>query len=396
MKVIEALVSHRQRADWLGSAGGVVLTVSLLLGCDDGSSHRVQDSNPRPGGPLMVARWPSNEVHSRMLLHDDGGSLWAVPLAGGKPRLLWKHPRVRIYEIVAGPDGDSLAYSVSADPPPRSPKESSFFLYLLKHSGRVELVDQVQNFGSIESPRFLRTAEDGFVTLYWIRSHQNVSVETGRLAKEVKMLDHDGESKTVRVPLRYGEAADQISGYAGSPMFTLATFLRDDLPVRLQILRSTVAEGDFWREFGPVASTDVFTGVAWTSPREYVVPVGHRSYKHRFSLRVFRVSCEYAGSHVAYRGPAIDWGYSEALWPMLPAGPRHVLVLGATALEKVRNGSAQSAPWLRVNVRSGGIKRTKARWTPGGWWTFVQPRSRQGFPKSRREAACGKYSWSYP
>jgi hypothetical protein len=334
-------------------------------------------------------------VRAGTLLHDDGVHLWNVPLEG-EPKLLWTHSRIRTYEITAAPGAHAVAFSVSTDPPPKRASDPSFFLYLLRSDGRIDLVDAVRGFGSIESPRFLRTSPDGPVTLYWIRSHEEVNPSTGRLRKQVMMLDGD-IAREVRVPLRYGEAADQISSYSGSPIFTLATFLRDDLPTRLQILRSTVSAPSFWQQFGPVTSTDVFIGVAWITPREYVVPVAHRYYKKAYSLRLFRVGCEYYGSHVVYSGRAIDWGYEEAFWPLLPADRHHVLALGASDMQKIRTGAASSAPWLLVDVRSGKITPTDAQWERGiGWWASVQQDTRQGLPTTDHDAACGKFSWTYP
>jgi hypothetical protein len=341
-------------------------------------------------------------VKAEMLLHDDRRRLWSVPLDGRSPRQLWAHPFARVYEIAAAPDGRSLAYSVSSQPP-RSAKQTSFFLYLLGPDGMIKLVDQVHNYGSIESPIFLRSLSDpaGPARLYWIRAHDDVDVATGRPEKQVMVLK-DGKPRPVRVALRYAEAPDAISGYAGSPLFALTTIRRDNLPTRLEVLRSNDFQSlpstslTFWTVFAPIANTDVFTGVAWISPRDYVVPVGQDSHKGDFSLRLYRAGCEYFGSHVVHRGGGIDWGYAEAFWPLLPATDDRVLALGARAMIAVRSGRATAAPWLALNVRTGKVKKTEAEWRPGGWWTFVQGAWHGPQPVPTNDATCRKYSWAYP
>jgi hypothetical protein len=49
-----------------------------------------------------------------------------------------------------------------------------------------------------------------------------------------------------------------------------------------------------------------------------------------------------------------------------------------------------------VDVRTGRLAPTAARWTPGGWWTYVAPAQSTRLPENPRQSDCGKYSWTYP
>ena len=373
--------------------------VALATACD-GSDDRA-GARPRlprlppPSGPLANTRWPAGAVRAGDLLHEDGRRLWRVPLHG-RPSVLWAHARARVYEIAAAPGGRSLAYSVLADPPPPSGAPSAF-LYLLRADGRVQTVDTVRNYGSIESPVFLRTpsSEHGRVRLYWIRSHDSLAPGTEHLQKTVLVLDDAGR-RPVAVRLRNNEAVDGVWGYAGSPILAVTTIRHDNLPTRLEALRiETSPRLDRWSELGAAANTDDFSGIAWVSPREYVIPVNQLAHR-RTSFRLFRVGCEYAGSHVAYEGAAIDPGQWNVVWPLLAIDPEHLLVLGAPDVARVAAGTATGARWLLLDLRTGRLARTGARWSETGWWTVVQRPSTVGLPRSRADADCGKYTWRFP
>ena len=131
------------------------------------------------------------------------------------------------------------------------------------------------------------------------------------------------------------------------------------------------------------------------SPREYVVPVNQLAHAET-SIRLFRVGCEYDGSHVVYDGTAIDGGQWDVSWPILPAGPSHVLVLGADDVHRIAVGDAETAPWRRLDLRTGQLELTDAVWRRTGWWTTVQAGSSVGFPISKADENCGKYRWSFP
>jgi hypothetical protein len=358
---------------------------------------------PEPVGPLAGLEWPSGSVPKEMLLHDDGGRLWAVPL-DGEPTLIWTHPAAHVYDIAAAPSGHQLAYSVRL--PAKNARDPSWVLYLLDADGRVRTVDVVRGFRYIASPVFLTppTELDGPVRLYWIRGSEEVSPETGRLMTEVMVLG-DKAPTHVDVPLRYEEAPWEIHGYAGSWMFTVTLFRTNDVPTRLEVLQNvdfgqaaTDASLTLWGDLEKPVNTDAFTGVAWLTPTEYVVLVVQEFYPERFSLRLFRFGCEQYGSHVVYRGRGIDPGYSDAPWPLLPAGPDHVFVLRRRDVQRVASGREDSAPWLMVDVKTGEIHVTDARWIPpgrlDGWWTFVQPASHMSPPTTSPD--CSDLTWTYP
>jgi hypothetical protein len=384
------------------------LVTLASAGCasgDSGSKATKKSSsrasvNPEDG-PLHTTRWPAGAIPSGVLLRDDGQHLWAITLTG-KRMLLWRHTRVHVDDIAASPGGRMLALSVSPNRPAVSAKDVSSFLYLLAGDGRVQLIDSVREYGTITSPIFLRAPTDPsrHIRLYWIRAREDFVHTTGRPMREVLVLDA-GKPRVVTMALRYNEGPDMISGYPGSSLFSVTLLRRDNLPTRLEVLRNNDfaqlpnTSLTFWTQFVSIADTDVFTGVAWVSPREYVVPVAHRSYPGTYSLRLFRVTCEYYGWHRVYTGKGIDWGYTETPWPLLPAGPDSVLVLGAAGAKNVAEGRAKSTPWLRVNTKTREITPTGAHWSPGGWWTFVQPAAASGPPRSSADAGCGKYAWQY-
>jgi len=358
---------------------------------------------PEPLGPLAGLTWPAGSVPENVLLHDDGRRLWAVPLEG-EPELLWEHPAARVYEIAAGPGGRELAYSVELRP--RHARDPSWVLYLLRRDGTIETVDVVDDWRSIESPIFLQPPTDleGPVRLYWIRTSQQVSPETGRLGSQVMVLGDEGLLH-VEVPLRYEEAPWEIHGYPGSWLFGLTLFRTDDVPTRLEILENLDAylaaqnaSLTLWGDLESPVDTDIFTGVAWITALEYVIPIAHEFYPDKYSLRLFRFNCEPLGSHVIYEGTRIDWGYAEAPWPLLPGGPDRVLVLLARDVRRVRAGKAEGAYWYAVDVRTGRFSRTDAWWTPPGdllgWWTFVQPPSHLEPPTTSPD--CSDLSWTWP
>ena len=358
---------------------------------------------PPPTGPFAGLRWPAGSVPVGVLLHDDGLRLWAVPLRG-RPRLLWRHPPARVYEIAAGPDGRELAYSVQL--PARTAAAPSFVLYLLGSDGRVRTVDVVRNFLSIDTPVFLRAPTDltGPVRLYWIRGSHEVSPATGRLENQVMVLGPRGPLR-VTVPLRYEEAPFELHGYPGSLMFSLSLFRTNNVPTRLEILldldfgrAAQSASLTLWGDLERPVNTDIFTGVAWVTPFEYVIPVAQELHPNDYSLRLFRFDCEQYGSHVVYQGTGIDWGYAEQPWPMLPGGRDRVLVLGAADVRRVAAGKATQAPWLAVDLSTGRVTRTDAVWTPPGdllgWWTFVQPTLKVESPSTT--PSCSDLTWTYP
>ncbi len=361
-------------------------------------------SMPEPVGPLAGLTWPAGSVPENVLLHDDGRRLWAVPLQG-RPELLWEHPPARVYLIAAGPGGDQLAYSVEL--PARRARDPSYVLYLLDRDGSVKTVDVTSEWRSIESPVFLQPPTDleGPVRLYWIRMGQEISVETGRLDSQVMVLGDEGPLP-VELTLRHEEAPFAIHGYAGSWLFDLALFRTNNVPTRLEILQvidwahgpEYEASLTEWGDLERPVNTDVFVGVAWVSPLEYVVPVADELYPADYSLRLFRFNCDYLGSHVVYRGTTIDWGYAEQPWPLLPGGPDRVLVLLAEDVERVAAGEAEGAPWYAVDIATGRFTRTHAWWTPPGellgWWTFVQPPAEMDPPTTGPD--CSDLTWTYP
>jgi hypothetical protein len=220
----------------------------------------------------------------------------------------------------------------------------------------------------------------------------------GRLETEAMTGGAHGR-ETVFVPLRYTEAVFDLEGYPGGRTFTLTLFRQNDVPTRAEILRNDDAVADvagasatIWANNEPRAETDVLTGVAWVSPTDYVVPVAQRYHRGGYSLRLFRVGCEAYGSHVAYRGRAVDWGYADAPWRMLPAGAGHVLVLGAGNGRRLRAGAASSPSWRSVDVRTGALARTPIAWEPGAW-SWVAPDDARDARPGRR---CKDLRWRWP
>ena len=351
---------------------------------------------PQRTGPLAASRWPAGSVTPNVLLYDDGRRLWAIKVSG-KRKMVWRHPPARVLHIAASPDGNELAISVALLP--NNAKRPSSVLYLLDRDGSIKTVDVVRNFKSIDYPVFLRapTQLKGRVRLYWIRTGEEVDFDTGRLDTQVMVLTSKGPQR-VRIPLRFSEAPLGIFGYPGMPTFTLSLFGQGDVPTRLQIIKnvdytqSTKRSLTLWGSHEFRAATDVFVGVAWLSPTDYIIPVAQRFHRSDYSLRLFRAGCELFGSHVVYRGSRIDWGFAEHPWDILPAGRRRVLVLGAKAMREVARGRARRAPWLAVDVESGAITKTGATWERGAW-TWVSPKA---YVNPRKPGKCKGLKWTWP
>jgi hypothetical protein len=285
----------------------VLLTLVLFVaaGCHDDSSRGLQrkpsrrsgEPLPTPAGSLAGARWPAGTIRAGMLLHDDGRRLWSVPLSGG-PRIVWAHRKVHVYEIAAAPNGGSLAYVVNMFPASPSATEVMAYLYLLRSDGRVELVDEVKNYRSIESPVFLRppSAPGNAVRLYWYRGSEELAPGTQHLDNDVMVLDR-GRVRWVHVALRRNEAPIDIEGYPGSANLTVTTFRHDDLPTRGEVLRLEQSPDlRSWAEFGSAANTDELNGVAWISRNEYVVHVTQRFYPARTAC-----GCTWSGASTTAR-----------------------------------------------------------------------------------------------
>jgi len=316
--------------------------------------------------------------------------LWRVTLDGHR-RLIWSHPKARVVSIAASADGQELALSVAL--PTDGGQEPSFVLYLLRADGTVETVDVVYRFRIIDSPIFLMPPTDrrSGPRLYWVRVGDDAD-NLGRLDTQIMVLTGEGP-REVDVPLRYAETAFDIHGYPGAYVFTLALFRQNDVPTRLEILRnddfsrSTDASLTLWGNNEFRANTDIFVGVAWPTPIDYVVPVANEVAPERYELRLFRSGCEYLGYRVVYAGQDIDWGSSDLPWRILPGGMDQVLVLGAKDVSGILAHDADSAPWLAVDLATGRLSRTGAVWERGAWaWVSEEPRH---YPSPRRSRCAG-------
>jgi hypothetical protein len=346
-----------------------------------------------PTGPLAGETWPAGTIRPNALLHDDGRRLWQITLAGDR-RLIWNHPKARVARIAVSAGGRELALTVAL--PSNRGRQPSFVLYLLEADGAVETVDVVRSFRIIDSPIFLTppTERRSGARLYWLRVGEEVD-ELGRLDTQVMVLTDDGP-REVEVPLRYAEAPFDVHGYPGAHVFTLALFRQNDVPTRLEILRnddfsrSTDASLTLWGDNEFRANTDIFVGVAWPTPIDYVVPVANEVTPERYELRLFRSGCEYLGYRVVYAGQDIDWGYSDLPWQILPGGADQVLVLGAKDVSAILDHDADSTPWLAVDLATGRLSRTGAVWEQGPWaWVSAEPRH---YP-SPRDSSCARGDW---
>lgn len=348
-----------------------------------------------PTGPLAGETWPGGEVTPNALLHDDGTRLWRITLDGDRS-LIWRHPKAHVVSIAASADGHELAISV--DLPTDDGRQPSFVLYLLRNDGTVETVDVVDDFRTIDSPIFLTppTERRSGARLYWLRVGEEVD-ELGRLDTQVMVLTDDGP-REVEVPLRYAEAPFDVHGYPGAYVFTLALFRQNDVPTRLEILRnddfsrSTDASLTLWGDNESRANTDIFVGVAWPTPIDYVVPVGNELAPERYELRLFRAGCEYLGYRVIYAGQDLDWGRSDVPWRILPGGGDQVLVLGRKGVSAIARHHADSTPWLALDLTTGRLSRTQAVWERGPWaWVSAEPRR---YPNPRRSSCAGD-DWTW-
>jgi hypothetical protein len=361
----------------------------LLAGCSVGedTAPTVEGPAAKPAGPLDGLRWPAGTLRANTLLSDDGRVLREVRM-DGRSRVVWRHPRVDVGAIAAAPDGRGLAYALYGK------SGVTGFLYLLGQDGSVRLVDTARGGGAIQSPTFLRPygRAGGSVRLTWVRTATGLDDATGSRRSEVRALV-GGQVRRIRTVLRGNEAPHAITGYPGTHWPVLTLVRTDNLPTRFELVRPI----GFPRplalvEFGSILNTDSPTGVAWVSPVEYVVADVHRAFPARYSLRLFRVGCEYAGSHVAYRGAGIDLGYGETPWNLVPGGPRTVLALGARDLASIRAGRARSARWLAVDVVTGAMRKTRIEWKPGEWWAAVEPARHGG----RSGVGCDRYTLTFP
>jgi hypothetical protein len=346
-------------------------------------------------GPFAGLRWPGAAVPMRAVLHDDGTRMWSIALRGERT-LIWRHPQALVSAIGPAPGGGRLAVSVGLQP--RTASEPSFALYLLEADGSIRTVDVVHGFRSIDAPTFLRppSRSHGPPRLYWIRTGEAVGIRDGRLETQV-MVDDEGP-REVRVPLRFAEAVTDLAAYPGGRTFTISLFRQNDVPTRLEILRnmdafhSTDASLTLWGNNEARTQTDVFVGVAWISPTDYVVPVASGVYPRGYQLRLFRAGCERLGSTVVFEGTSIDWGYAEQPWHLLPAGGHGVLLLGAAQMRRVARGKAKKARWLRLDVSEGDINATGIEWEPGAW-TWVSPPASVDL---RHRPDCDGFDWSWP
>jgi hypothetical protein len=316
-----------------------------------------------------------------MLLHDDGTRLLAYELSG-RSRVLWRHPRADVTQMAASPDGEQLAYVVALAP--KTKDEVYEILYLLDRDGSIRVVDAVTKRYIVESPVFVRPANTRRVgaRLHWIRLGDKVSRETGRIDSEAMVLGDDGAAK-IDMVLRYREAVFQLRAYPGAEMFAITLFRTDNAPTRLEVLTTDfgAANADSetkWGSFTFEANTDAFTGAAWLTPTEFVLPVVQESHGNDYSLRRYRLGCEYDGAREFYRGTRIGWGSFDAPWNTLALGTRRVLVLSGRSERAVAEGKTQSARWLSVDVRSGLIKRTGVVWRrdegPRAWTVVREER----------------------
>ena len=347
-----------------------------------------------PVGPFVGETWPAGTINSNVLLHDDGHRLLEVSLGGGQERV-WRHPRAYVAHIAASPGGDEIAMSVALQP--NRGGEPSFVLYLLRADGTIQTVDVVSQFTSIDSPIFLTppTDRDAGTKLYWLRVGDQVD-RYGRLDTQVMVMSDEGV-REVEVPLRYAESPFDIHGYPGAYVFSLSLFRQNDVPTRLEILRnddfsrSTDASLTLWGNNEFRANTDVFVGVAWPTPIDYVVPVANEANREDYQLRLFRSGCEYLGYRVVYEGQNIDWGYAELPWRILPGGSNQVLVLGKDDVTRVAHHEIDAAPWLAVGLSTGRIRPTDAMWEPGAW-TWVS-KAMKRYPSPRNSVCGGSWEW---
>jgi len=351
-----------------------------------------------PVGPLAGLSWPGGRVPTGALLHDDGTTLWSITLDGERT-VVWEHPQVEPLSLTAGPDGARVAMSVLL--PAQSTDDWSSVLYVLEEDGTIRTADAVKGFFTLESPMFIRppTEPDTPARLYWLRFGETVSFATGRMDTHV-MVETDQGPAEVTVSLRHHEAVFAFYAYPGSAVFALSLFRQGDSPTRLEILKNrdywksaTFASLLLWSDNESRANTDIFDGVAWLSPDLYVIPVAQRFHLDKYSLRLFKEGCEYYGSHVVYQGTRIGRGYADYPWPLLPGGTDQVLVIGAEDEQALLDGQADDVPWTAVDIHTGTLTPTGARYELGTW-TWVAPQDDTNPPD--RAPDCTGWEWTWP
>lgn len=362
-----------------------------------GSGSPSPSSMPLPGdaGPLAGLRWPAPRLAPGTLLHDDTKHLSAVPQGGGQPRILWSHPAADVYRVAAGPDGRELALAVGN----KSNGVDSTILYLLGADGSVLTVRETAPFWSVASMIFVPapTHPKGPIRLYWTESSSGGTGNTGTSTFPMRVMTYDGSSvQRVDVPLLWSQSPRYLNAYPGNSTSSLMIFRLQDIPTRFEVLRNsdhisgaTLSSPTTWGSWQTITDTGLDTQVAWLSPDDYVVGYGDSPHVESiipsYALKMFRVGCEWAGSHTFWSGRSLDAGVAGAAWTMLSPDPTHVLVLG-------RDAASGPTPWLSVDVNTGSITATAAMWTPEGAWTVVRSAEKptSGHP------SCSGVKWSWP
>jgi len=398
--VSSCLIALVKRLRWVAPLAAVA---SLLVACTGttpapaasttATTPVASPSQAQPAaGPLDGLRWQPDAVHVGDLLHDDGTHLWAYGSSGTR-RLIWSHPQASVGFIAAAPGGHELALSVELTPSTGS--QTSSLLYLLGADGSVKTVDSVAGYETINAPVFLRppAATPGTLALLWIRLGQNVDKLTERVQSQVMMVGPKG-AEPVAIPLRLSEAPIDLHGYPGAGTFTLTLFFTNNVPTRFEVLKNVgyayAKNPDPWAYFERRADTESGAGVAWVTPTDYVVPVAQLAHPEAYSLRLFRQGCEQYGSEVVYHGTAIDLGYQEQFWPILPAGRFAVLVMTKAALAAKRHHHA--AYWSAVDLRTGRLSTTRIQWQQGAWEVVQRP----WFVSPTRTPSCAGVHWVWP
>lgn len=314
-----------------------------------------------------------------MLVHDDGSGLWIVPLHG-RQRLIWRHPRIAVDQLTAGPGGHELALSITLTYP--NPYHASSILYLMRPDGSIETVDAVRNLTRITAPAFIRPPSDprGPVRLVWVRMSQSrLESSTGGPPGQV-MMSVDGRARPVAIALLDGEGPLEISSYPGTDIYTLDLLRLDQEPTSLELRLDDDITGAGRPHPGPlrwsslqfIGNTDDPSTPAWIRPGEFVTLLDHQDAAGWYSsVRVFDWSCG-GGSHVAGAGQRLDLDQGPS-WQIQPIDRDHVLVLTAAEVARVADHRDRSAPWYELNVFTGRLVRTGARWSPVGSWTATRP-----------------------
>jgi hypothetical protein len=275
-------------------------------------------------------------------------------------------------------------------------------LWLLASDGSVRRIDAMTGDSWIESPVFVRAPTDfhGPVRLYWLRDSADFDVSTYRDPSRVMTLDGNGRPVPVTVPLRVGEYIYHLDAYPGAPTNTLTLFRRADVPSRYAVLRNddfgdhpTSSSPTLWGYWEETANTDAASWVAWLTPRQYVIAVGHEESYPYLSIRLNRWGCDYKGSIPVYEGRRVDAGYAEAQWQMLALDDHRVLVIGNRDAARIAFSGAKSAPWYVLDVRDGSLTPTHARWYPDTGWTTVRP---DWSISNQRVSDCGGGGWVWP